>query len=423
MNVIYDISPVGNRPETRTGLARSAWSTACSLYQQLGCHISFSATGSIWAAIQTENLLVTHPQLSSALNPVSHFAKQIYEYQERLSELQQRTRGLYKVAIGISERNVLQMFRLLNIMRAPVNSQVLEVADIFHSSYARVPPQIRRALPNRHVLTVNDLTPLILNKRYFTPGQEAITRRIIDSIQTEDWVIAISESTRCDLLEYRQINPEKVVTIPLAASKELFYPENNLDIIREVRKKYKVPTGDYLLTLHSLASHKNLRCLIQSFNKLIKQEQISNLSLVVCGGQTRSANQIATMLNINSDELKQIHFTGYVDEADLAAIYSGAHAFVFPSLYEGFGLPVLEAMQCGCPVIASNRSSLPEIVSDVGLLIDPENQDNICEAMLKLLRNNSLRLQLTKSGIERAKLYNWEKTTAEIINLYRLILN
>jgi glycosyltransferase involved in cell wall biosynthesis len=116
-------------------------------------------------------------------------------------------------------------------------------------------------------------------------------------------------------------------------------------------------------------------------------------------------------------------FTGYVPDEDLSALYSGARAFVFPSLYEGFGLPLLEAMQCEVPVIASNTTSIPEVVGDAGILVDPKDVDALCQALLDLLTDNSLSQELKRKGLERAKLFSWDKSAADTVEVYKRIIS
>jgi glycosyltransferase involved in cell wall biosynthesis len=130
------------------------------------------------------------------------------------------------------------------------------------------------------------------------------------------------------------------------------------------------------------------------------------------------------MINANQlteADLKFIDFTGFVDDNDLAAIYSGAIGFIFPSLYEGFGLPVLEAMQCECPVISSNTSSLPEVVGDAGFLVSPTDKDALCQSILKLYCNSDLRAKHSQYSLDRAAFFSWEKTLSETLEVYRSI--
>ncbi|MDD1419075.1 glycosyltransferase family 4 protein [Dolichospermum sp. ST_sed1] len=417
MKVIFDISSVGDNPKTRTGVARTAWSLADLLHQKLGDNLSFSATGSIEASLQTERLLNSYPDLRSAIYPVNSIARSVNQLNTQFSKNYSGKSIFQKT----QQSTLVNISRLFNIIRQPIAPEILAEADIFHSSYPRIPKQVRKALPNHHLQTVYDLTPLILDEKYFLPGQRGITKRLIDTIQPNDWVTTISDATRNDLLNRRQLNPEKVVTIYLAASPELFYPVSDSSIIQAAKQKYHLPEGDYFLSLHSLAPHKNMDHLIACFKQVIMQEKKKDLHLVICGGNEDAAVSMINANQLTEADLKFIHFTGFVDDNDLAAIYSGAIGFIFPSLYEGFGLPVLEAMQCGCPVISSNTSSLPEVVGDAGFLVSPTDKDALCESILKLYCNSDLRAKYSQYSVDRAALFSWEKTASETLKFYRSI--
>ncbi len=311
-----------------------------------------------------------------------------------------------------------QVLRAVNVLRQPVDDDALQRANIYHSSYARIPRQVRRALPGRHILTVHDLTPLVLDSKYVPSGQVGVTRRIIDSVRVDDWVITVSESTRDDLCERRPIPQKRVFVVPNAASPDLFYPVDDDEQIRRVRRKYDLPDQSYLLTLHSMAPHKNIPRLIASFNRMVRQQRISDLSLVLAGGLGRSLDDVLADLDVEREDLENVHFTGFVADEDLAALYSGAEAFVFPSLYEGFGLPVLEAMQCGCPVIASNTSSIPEIAGDAAVLVDPYDEESLSASMWRIHTEPKKREKMSERGIEEAKQYSWSKRADMIFNVY-----
>ncbi|AFY95595.1 glycosyltransferase family 4 protein [Chamaesiphon minutus] len=414
MKVIFDISSVGDNPKTRTGIARTAWTLADLLHQNLGNNISFSATGSIEASLQTERLLNTHPNLRSAIHPVSSFARDVNQLnkQNNNNSLVEKTKQLTLPNIS----------RLLNITRKPIDVNILAQADIFHSSYPRIPKQVRKALPNRHLQTVYDLTPLLLDEKYFGPGQRGITQRLIDTIQPNDWVTTISDATRNDLLNRKKLNPERVATIYLAASSELFYPVSDKSVIQVTKQKYQLPEGDYFLSLHSLAPHKNMEHLISCFKQVILQEKKQDLHLVICGGNQAAVTSMIKENHLTDTDLKYIHFAGFIEDRDLAAIYSGALGFIFPSLYEGFGLPVLEAMQCGCPVISSNTSSLPEVVGEAGFLVSPTDKDTLCEYIVKLDRSNDLRFRYSQFGLDRAISFNWIKTINSLLEVYEAMM-
>jgi glycosyltransferase involved in cell wall biosynthesis len=417
MKVIFDISSVGDNPKTRTGVARTAWTLADLLHQKLGNDLSFSATGSIEASLQTERLLNAHPHLHSAIDPVSSLARNINGLNKQIS-----TKNSSNSIQKIQQLTLSNFSRLLNITRQPIDKQKLAQADLFHSTYPRIPQQVRSALPHRHLQTVYDLTPLILNEKYFPPGLRGINQRLIDTIQPDDWVTTISEATRNDLLARRKLNPERVTTVYLAASPELFYPISDKTAIEVVKQKYAFPEGNYFLSLHSLAPHKNMEHLIACFKKIISQQKTQDLHLVICGGNKEAGALMAKANHLTAAELKFIHFTGFVDDKDLAAIYSDAIGFIFPSLYEGFGLPVLEAMQCGCPVISSNTSSLPEVVGAAGFLVSPTDEDTLCECMLKLYRSSELRANYTQLSLDRSALFSWQKTVDETIQMYERMM-
>jgi glycosyltransferase involved in cell wall biosynthesis len=414
MKVIFDISSVGDNPKTRTGIARTAWTLADLLHQNLGDNLSFSATGSIEASLQTERLLNAHPNLHSAVHPVSSFARNI----NRLNK-QTNNNSLIEKAKQLTLPNIS---RVLNITRQPIDANILAQADIFHSSYPRIPKQVRKALPHRHLQTVYDLTPLLLDEKYFGPGQRGITQRLIDTIQPHDWVTTISDATRNDLLNRKKLDPERVATIYLAASPELFYPVLDKSVIQATKQKYKFPEGDYFLSLHSLALHKNMEHLISCFKQVVLQEKKQDLHLVICGGNRDALVSMIKDNQLTDADLKFIHFAGFIDDNDLAAIYSGALGFIFPSLYEGFGLPLLEAMQCGCPVISSNTSSMPEVVGDAGFLVSPTDCDTLCMTICQLCQDVALRTDRSRKSIERASLFSWKKTLSETIDIYHKII-
>jgi glycosyltransferase involved in cell wall biosynthesis len=417
MKVIFDISSVGDNPKTRTGVARTAWTLADLLHQKLGDDLSFSATGSIEASLQTERLLNAHPELYSAIDPVSSLARNINQLNKQIN-----TNSSGKFIQKIQQLTLLNLSRVLNITRQPIDRQKLAQADIFHSTYPRIPNQVRTALPNRHIQTVYDLTPLILDEKYFPPGLRGINQRLIDTIQPDDWVTTISEATRDDLLARRKLNPERVTTIYLAASPELFHPISDKNTIKLVKQKYELPEGNYFLSLHSLAPHKNMEHLIACFKKVISQEKTRDLHLVICGGNKEAGSLMAEANNLTAADLEFIHFTGFVDDNDLAAIYSDALGFIFPSLYEGFGLPVLEAMQCGCPTISSNTSSLPEVVGEAGFLVSPTDEDKLCECMLKLYHSSELRANYSQLSLDRSALFSWQKTVDETVQIYERMM-
>lgn len=419
MKVIYDISPIGSDPSRRAGLARVAESTAARLYDRLGENVQFSATGSLRATFQAEKVLARRNGWRSALNEVGRPARWVHKAERACAHSSSTSDGLLKYGARAGKLLLAQVSRVFNVLRRPVDANALEQADLFHSSYARIPPQVRKALPGKHILTVHDLTPLVLGEDYFSSDQIGITRRIIDSVQADDWVITVSQSTKNDLCERRPIDPKRVFVVPNAASDELFYPVSDNRRIQEVRAKYGIPEGKYLLSLHSMAPHKNVARLVRSFRQLVRDENLSDVYLVLAGGLGRPLKEICDDLKLTKNDLQRVHFTGFIEDKDLASVYSGAGAFVFPSLYEGFGLPVLEAMQCGCPVVVSDAASIPEIVGSAGITVNPHDGNELKHAMKKLLSTPVLQETFSLQGQEQAHRSSWEARTNRLLDIYK----
>jgi glycosyltransferase involved in cell wall biosynthesis len=228
-------------------------------------------------------------------------------------------------------------------------------------------------------------------------------------------VIAISEATRRDLLATYPLRPEQVTAIPLAADPH-FYPRNETEIAG-AREKYSLPVP-YVLYLGINKPHKNLLRLVEGWRLLLGQAEAPLPSLVVAGAwdarypQARQAAEAAGLAG-------SVRFVGPIAEPDLPALYSGALLFVFPSLYEGFGLPVVEAMACGTAVACSNLSSLPEVAGEAAYLFDPRDPAAIAAALRDLLQEPARREALQAAGKERARRFSWQRTAQETIALYR----
>jgi glycosyltransferase involved in cell wall biosynthesis len=214
-----------------------------------------------------------------------------------------------------------------------------------------------------------------------------------------------------------------VLVTYLGASKENFSPCFDHSVIDTVKNKYGVPAGgSYFLSLGNLAPHKNLPGLIKGFRALLLQEKLSDTYLVVVG---RKGSEYDKMLAYTWNEpvlRDRVIFTGRVENDELAALYSGALCFISTSHYEGFGLPLLEAMQCGAPVIASHTSSLPEVAGDAGILVNPNDTDALCQAMLAVGRNTDLRAEMSEKSIAQAARFSWERCVQQTMQGYKKAL-
>ncbi|MEH2377428.1 MAG: glycosyltransferase family 1 protein [Nostoc sp.] len=291
--------------------------------------------------------------------------------------------------------------------------------DIYHSTYYPLPNNIYYAT---RLVTSYDLIP-ILFPEYFNHNSEHkhMIKNRIDQIDKNDFVCCISESTKQDICKYQLNLDEKQVFVTyLAADKEKFYPCDDQELIIKTKEKYKIPDQPYLLTLSTLEPRKNIAHVIRSFLRLLKNQHIDDLNLVLIGTKGWQYEEIFAEIDRVKELENRIIVTGYVPDEDLASLYSGALAFIYVSLYEGFGLPPLEAMQCGTPVITSNTSSLPEVVEDAGIMLDTHDGIGLCDAIFKLYSEPEYREILAKKSVQQAQKFSWDKYVQETIKIYEL---
>ena len=290
--------------------------------------------------------------------------------------------------------------------------------DVFHCPHSGVPPRDRtRGLPR--ILTVYDLIPLV-RPEFVDWHSTWLCERLLQRIDVDqDWVSSISQYTKDEFCARTGMSPERVKVVPLAADRFL-HPVTDRDVIAATRARYRVPDGEYLMCLAAPQPRKNLTRLIHSFFRLLEEQHLPDTYLVLAGTTERGwmYEEIFAAAESSQKYRSRLIFTGYVADEDLAALYSGAAAFVFPSLYEGFGLPALEAMQCGTPVITSNTTSLPEVAGRAALLVDPVDSDQLCEAMSTILSNHALREELARKGLKRAQQFSWKRCADLTAELY-----
>ena len=259
--------------------------------------------------------------------------------------------------------------------------------------------------PMRSVVTIHDVAFLDFPK-YFTPKDlfrlKMVTRQ---AVKKADKIIAVSKSTKKDIVKYYQVPAKKVEVIYSAYDKKLFKPTKKTEIVR-VLKKYKIKEP-YLIYVGTLQKRKNIPRLISAFAYLKKKYQIPH-QLVIVGKKGWLYDEIFQKVR-EGGLRREVIFTGFAKNSDLPGLLSGVDVFVLPSLYEGFGLPILEAMACGTPVVASKVSSLPELVEDNGVLVNPESVSSIAKGIYKIISNPKLKKQLSKKGLEGVKEFSWKK--------------
>lgn len=298
--------------------------------------------------------------------------------------------------------------------------------DVFHTPFYDAPDEIRAAGGDAGLVfqTFFDLIPLLF-PQMCTPEQRRAAARRVAALRPTDWLIAVSAATKNDLCDVLDLDPRRIFIIHLAADSGRFSPSTDPGAMARIRGAYGIPEESrYLLGLSSLVPHKNLPHLVRCFGALASSEPaLADLHLVLAGHEGPSDAGIRREIEALDGSCRgRVVLTGFVAEADLAPLYSGALAFVFPSLYEGFGLPPLEAMSCGTPVIASRVASLPEVVGTAGILVDPDDRDALCQAVLELATRPTHRAVVSRRAREQASRFSWERCAAETVGAYRTAL-
>jgi len=230
-------------------------------------------------------------------------------------------------------------------------------------------------------------------------------------------LVASSESTRRDLERLLGISPKKIEVVPLAAS-SIFRPVSDRGVIEMTKQKFGI-SQPYFINVGTIEPRKNVLALVQAFRRDLGKAKAS-YELVIVGKEGRASRSLHQYIQEHHLE-KSVKVLGYIQEHDLVALYNGALGFANVSLYEGFGLPVLEAMKCGISGICSNRSSLPEVLGDAGLLVNPENEDEIAEALRVFASDDKLRDQLKKRALDRSQQFTTQAMADKMIHIFKRV--
>ena len=270
--------------------------------------------------------------------------------------------------------------------------------------------------PGRSVVTIHDLSFLVDPTTFHLANHRYLQTIVRLSVRRATRIIAVSESTRRDIIRYLGAAPERIDVIHEGVSAE-FHPRAP-DELAAFRAKHGLMDA-FILFLGTIEPRKNLPRLLEAYAELRRRGRVE-LPLVIAGGEGPGA--AATFLRCESLGLQgSVRFVGFVPEEDKPLWYNSAHVFVFPSQYEGFGLPVLEAFACGTPVVASDRSSLPEVVGDAGLLVDPFDTTALAEAMTQVIEDANLRHRLIAAGQEQAARFSWTAAAEKTLDVYRAV--
>lgn len=404
MKIVIDVGVIGLAQlfETaRTGIYRVVSSLALELLAKDDLDLYFSSLSSLQVNQLTDRYFAEKNFTAKA------FPKNWFE---------QKLIALAGSAHTSRQEN-LPVKILSRLYRMSLTRRIGEQADLFHSHYSFLPQFRSRKTPVR-MLTIYDIIPL-LHPEYFADGFVDEFRPIVESFSPrDDFLFTISECTKNDICSYFTMEPERVFVTPLAASPELYYPVHDRELIASVKQKFRIPEGRYFLTLATVEKRKNLQTSMACFREILKEPGCDDLYFVLVGTRGWKVKEVLEEINSDAVLRGRVIFTGFVPDQYLSALYSGAEAFLYPSLYEGFGLPPLEAMQCGLPVIVSNTSSLPEVVGDSGILVDPLDKDLICAAMLHVLQDTDFRMRYAAKGLARAQEFSWQRCAEQTVAGY-----
>lgn len=306
------------------------------------------------------------------------------------------------------------------------------VCDLYHATDFVLPPQ-RGRVPT--VLTVHDLS-FERDPDSAPPPLIPFLKRVVpDSARRATHIVADSKATAHDLTELYGISPEKITTVYSGAG-ERFTPYTGSYFEERRRtailRRYKIGDAPFVLTVGTMQKRKNHLRLVQAFAKVIAQQsQIPNLQssnpqslptqLIIAGGKGWLYDEVLAEVKTLGLE-DRVKFIGYVEDSDLPHLYRAARMFAFPSIYEGFGIPPLEAMACGVPVVTSNVSSLPEVVGDAGAQVDPFDVDALAHALDIALHDEVWRAQAIENGIARAKQFTWQSAAEQLMAVYERVI-
>ena len=278
--------------------------------------------------------------------------------------------------------------------------------DVFWSPHYNVPLLPIKA--KKRIVTIPDVFHLAYKHTFSLPKRLYAQYVMQQAVKRSNVITTISEFSKREIIKYTNCLSDHVKSIHLGLDTELFREIHNEEIKQSIKKKYRLPK-QFVLFVGNVKPNKNLICLLKALLQTISK--LPALNLVIVGkrdGFITGDPVLLQYIEHNQDLVSRVHFTGYLPFQDLPVLYSSADAFAFPSFYEGFGFPPLEAMACGCPVIASNAASIPEVCGEAAYYIDPDKPETLSNALIDVLSNENLRQDLIKLGRQQYRQYSWE---------------
>jgi glycosyltransferase involved in cell wall biosynthesis len=289
-----------------------------------------------------------------------------------------------------------------------------ERPDVFHAPHYVLPT----AVPCRSVVTIHDCIHLMFPQYLPNRGAHAYARAAMwSAVRRSDCILTVSEASKRDILHFFTVPPEKIVVVTNAIDERFWITPPEEDVAR-VRERYQLEQR-FVLYVGNIKPHKNLVRLIEAFD-ILRRGELDDLKLLIIGDEISKLPALRRA--VHSHKLhKHVRFLGYLPDETLAILYRLASVFVFPSLYEGFGLPPLEAMASGTPVVTSNVSSLPEVAGDAAVLVDPYDVDSLVDGVRRVLTDQALAAEMRARGLVRAREFSWESSVLKIRDVYERV--
>ena len=268
----------------------------------------------------------------------------------------------------------------------------------------------------RTVLTIHDMVHEYLPETVQQVNMDYYRSGFPEAVARADLLIAVSDATRNDIIKFLNVSDEKIKVIYNGVD-DRFRPVTDPESLARVRQRYRLPER-FVLMVGSIQPRKNIDGVLAALKLLAERDVHFPWKLVLAGSEGWKNEGLAEQIR-RLGLTDRVHFAGFVTGDDLPVLYSLADLFVYPSLYEGFGLPVVEAMACGVPVVTSNTSCLPEIAGDAALLVDPHDEKDIAEGMLRLLEDRELRTRCIERGETRARMFSWREAASQTLQAFR----
>jgi glycosyltransferase involved in cell wall biosynthesis len=293
---------------------------------------------------------------------------------------------------------------------------IIGKVNLYHATDFVLPPTLPQT---RTLLTVHDLSFERVPDAA-SPSLKTYLKAVVPrSVRRAHHILADSTATKSDLVELYNTPPDKI-TVLFSGVEARFQRVSEAAARQAARQKYRLPSIPFIFSVGTVQPRKNYGRLIEALARL--RQHGHDFDLVIAGGRGWLEDPIYKTLLVTG-MTEHVHFIGFTDDEDLPALYSEAACVAIPSLYEGFGIPVLEAMACGTPVVTSNTSSLPEVAGDAALLITPTNLDELTDALERLLTDSTLRDDLIRRGLERAQQFTWDKAAQQLQQIYGFLTN